>query len=66
PDYTTWKIREDGEHIQTLDYIFHTPESLDLLGVLDMPEEEEIGQSRLPSLSYASDHMSLVADFEWK
>ena len=23
-DYTTWKIREDGEHIQTLDYIFHT------------------------------------------
>ena len=26
PDYTTWKIREDGEHIQTLDYIFyHSP-----------------------------------------
>ena len=24
--YTTWKIREDGEHIQTLDYIFyHSP-----------------------------------------
>ena len=26
PKYTTWKIREDGEHIQTLDYIFyHSP-----------------------------------------
>ncbi|XP_040570631.1 nocturnin isoform X2 [Lepeophtheirus salmonis] len=66
PKFTTWKIREDGEHMQTLDYIFHTNETLDLLGVLDMPDEEEIGKPRLPSPAYASDHLSLVADFEWK
>ena len=31
PRYTTWKIREDGEHIQTLDYIFyHTPSTTNI------------------------------------
>lgn len=23
PPFTTWKVREDGEHCDTLDYIFH-------------------------------------------
>jgi mRNA deadenylase 3'-5' endonuclease subunit Ccr4 len=64
PEYTTWKIREDGEHIQTLDYMFHTEDQLRVEAVLNMPTEEQIGKNRLPSLSYASDHFSLVADFK--
>lgn len=62
PNYTTWKFREDGEHIQTLDYIFYTPDQLCVEAVLDMPTGEQIGENRLPNLAFASDHFSLVAD----
>jgi len=62
--YTTWKIREDGEHIQTLDYVFHTPEDVQVEAVLDFPSGDEIGLDRLPSHSYASDHFSLACDFK--
>ena len=62
PDYTTWKYREDGEHIQTLDYIFYSPDQIRVDAVLEMPTGEQIGENRLPSLSYASDHFSLVTD----
>lgn len=65
PKYTTWKIREDGEHIQTLDYMFYTSDLLSVDGVLDFPSGEEIGEKRLPSPRYASDHFSLVADFKF-
>lgn len=65
PGYTTWKIREDGEHIQTLDYIFHSDDHrLKVRSVLDFPEKHQIGEDRLPSLAYASDHFSLVCDFD--
>eukprot|EP00095_Tigriopus_kingsejongensis_P005846 maker-scaffold697_size109876-snap-gene-0.26 protein:Tk05846 transcript:maker-scaffold697_size109876-snap-gene-0.26-mRNA-1 annotation:"Nocturnin" len=66
PTCTTWKIREDGEHIQTLDYMFYSADQLEVEAVLDFPSGEEIGQNRLPSLAYASDHFSLVADFTLK
>ena len=94
PSYTTWKIREDGEHIQTLDYIFfHSPDSyignednisynelqdesqytsqscnsnIKVEKVLDFPTGEQISADRVPSLSYASDHFSLIADFKIK
>ena len=62
-DFTTWKIRDSGEEKHVLDYIFHTPE-LQTLRTLDMPSESDVGSSRLPSLRYASDHVSLVSDFK--
>ena len=61
-DYTTWKIREDGEHKQTLDYIFYSAGSLECEAVLGMPSGDDIGEERLPSAAFASDHLSLVAD----
>lgn len=61
--YTTWKIREDGEHVETLDYIFHTP-NLEVDAVLDCPSGDDIGENRLPSPAYASDHFSLVCDLK--
>jgi len=64
PEYTTWKFREDGEHIQTLDYIFYEPNQIKVDAILDMPTGEQIGENRLPCPSFASDHFSLVADLK--
>ena len=61
-DYTTWKIRESGEQKHVLDYILHTPGQLETVGTLDIPGGEEIGEDRLPSSQFGSDHVSLVAD----
>jgi len=60
-EYTTWKIRDTGEQKHILDYIFHSPE-LETVSTLGMPSEQQIGPTRLPSLQFASDHLSLVAD----
>ena len=62
-EYTTWKIRESGEQKHILDYIFHSPQ-LQTVSTLDMPTEQHIGEDRLPSLQFASDHLSLVADIK--
>jgi len=61
-EYTTWKIRETGEQKYVLDYIFHS-EALRPVAVLEMPSADQVGENRLPSLQFASDHLSLVADF---
>ena len=62
-EYTTWKIRETGEQKHILDYIFHSPQ-LQTVSTLDMPTEQQVGEDRLPSLQFASDHLSLVADIK--
>lgn len=64
-EYTTWKIRETGEQKHILDYIFHSPQ-LETVSTLDMPTEEQVGEDRLPSLQFASDHLSLVAELRFK
>lgn len=66
PPYTTWKIREEGEVCHTIDYIFYGKEDMEVETVLDFPSEEEIGENRVPSFSYPSDHFSLVCDFKLK
>lgn len=66
PDYTTWKIRPSGECCTTLDYIWYSRDWLRVEAVLELPTEEQIGPSRLPSFSYPSDHLSLVCDFSFK
>jgi len=64
PAYTTWCVREDGEVRSVLDYIFHSPDSLECEATLSVPPEQDIGEARLPSLAFPSDHLSLVADFK--
>ncbi|XP_056136990.1 nocturnin-like isoform X2 [Lampris incognitus] len=66
PEYTTWKIRPEGECCSTLDYIWYTQSKLSVEAVLNMPTEEQIGPNRLPSFNYPSDHLSLVCDFTFK
>jgi len=62
-EFTTWKIRETGEQKQVLDYIFHSPQ-LQTVSTLSMPTEHQVGEERLPSIQFGSDHLSLVADFK--
>ncbi|KAJ8919962.1 hypothetical protein NQ315_006491 [Exocentrus adspersus] len=64
PPYTTWKIRDEGEICHTIDYIFYSKNSLEVDAVLELPTGEEIGEHRVPSFSYPSDHFSLVCDFK--
>ena len=61
-DYTTWKIRETGEQKHVLDYILHTPGQMETLRTLEIPDGRVIGEDRLPSTQFPSDHMSLVSD----
>ena len=65
PDmYTSWKFRGDHECKETLDYIFASQDRFRVEGVLESASEAEIGINLLPSLSFASDHLSLVADLK--
>ena len=61
-DYTTWKIRDTGEQKHVLDYILHTPGQLETLRTLNVPDGADLSETRLPSMRFSSDHMSLVAD----
>ncbi|KAF5278843.1 hypothetical protein FQR65_LT03531 [Abscondita terminalis] len=63
PPYTTWKIRDEGEICHTIDYVFYNRNAMDVEAVLDFPSGDEIGQDRVPSYLYPSDHFSLVCDF---
>lgn len=64
PPFTSWKIRGgEGEIMHTIDYIFYTKHKLTVSSILNMPIEKDIGENRLPSMSYPSDHFSLVSDF---
>lgn len=64
PPYTTWKIRDEGEVCHTIDYIFYQKNNMEVEAILEFPTGEEIGENRVPSLSYPSDHFSLVCDFK--
>lgn len=66
PDFTTWKIRPSGECRATLDYVWYSRDTLTVDGLLDLPSEEQIGPDRLPSFSYPSDHLSLLAELSFK
>lgn len=63
PPYTTWKVREEGEVCHTIDYIFYSKDHLKTEAVVDFPTGEDIGEGRVPSLQYPSDHFSLICDF---
>ena len=66
PPYTTWKIREEGEVCHTIDYVFYSEDKFTVEAVLDFPSGDDIGEGRVPSFSYPSDHFSLVCDFRFK
>jgi len=66
PSYTTWKIRQDIEKKCTIDYIWFSHKTLDVVSYLQLPDEKEIPETRFPSYSHASDHLALCCDFVFK
>lgn len=65
PPYTTWKIRDEGEVCHTIDYVFYSGHKIHVDAVLELPTAEEIGEDRVPSFAYPSDHFSLCCDFKF-
>ncbi len=63
--WTTWKYQLGHEKKRTIDYIWHTPETLRPLACLALPDDDEVEPARFPSWQYPSDHVSLVARFAW-
>ncbi|EDO34680.1 predicted protein [Nematostella vectensis] len=64
PDYTTWKIRPNGEVKHTIDYVWHS-EGLKVDGYLHVADTASMNVDRLPCMAYPSDHISLVFDFSF-
>lgn len=64
PNYTTWKIREDGGEVcHCIDYVFYSQSKFHVDNCLMFPGSVEVGKNRVPSFRYPSDHFSLVCDF---
>lgn len=63
PKYTNYTVGFKD----CLDYIFYETDHLKLAQAVPLPSEEELSAlTAIPSLHFPSDHVSLVADFEWK
>ena len=71
PPYTAWQIRGSRkgkgnvETSVTIDYIWLSKSLLKVKSLLGIPSESEIGEVRLPSSFYPSDHLSLVCDVQF-
>jgi len=61
PEYTTCKVRENGEACHTIDYIW-VPKAAQVLGVLGIPDYDSLPKCKLPCFEYPSDHLSIAAD----
>ncbi len=60
PHFTNYTERFKG----TLDYIFYTSASLELLSILELPPLGDIAHHvALPNMLYSSDHLALKAEF---
>lgn len=66
PVFTTWKFRAKGEAKHTIDYIWYTKNTLNVDGVLEIPEESTLGKDALPCPVYPSDHVALCTSFSFK
>eukprot|EP00898_Chlorokybus_atmophyticus_P003875 jgi/Chlat1/4489/Chrsp29S04432 len=55
------------DFIGTLDYIFYTADSLLPVALLELVEEEQLAKDTgMPSPSWSSDHIALLAEFKYK
>ena len=61
--YTSWKIRGSTTTKRIIDYIFYGG-NLSCQGHLAVPDPDDLGEAKLQSLRYPSDHMLIAAEFE--
>ncbi|XP_042861994.1 2',5'-phosphodiesterase 12-like [Penaeus japonicus] len=63
PEYTNYTVGFNG----CLDYIFYQNDKFSVKQVIPMPTHEEVTEHiALPSVTFPSDHIALVADLEYK
>ena len=62
--YTTWKTRGTTTSRRIIDYIFFG--NLSCQAHLAVPDPDDLGEAKLPSLRYPSDHMAIAAKFDLK
>ncbi|MCL4119593.1 UNVERIFIED_CONTAM: hypothetical protein GTU68_018115 [Idotea baltica] len=63
PAYTNYTLGFQG----CLDYIFYQSDKFSVKQMIPFPSHEEVTQhGALPSITFPSDHIALVADLEWK
>ena len=69
PEFTMYKKRVGNDpKVRCIDYIWFSGGSLRLAEVLKIPTPQEIGvysPFMLPSLRFPSDHISLIATFDY-
>jgi endonuclease/exonuclease/phosphatase (EEP) superfamily protein YafD len=63
--YTTFKVQSNVVK-RCIDYIFYTPESLNLERRLEIPSSDVIPYPHLPNIFHPSDHLHLIAEFGLK
>ena len=63
--YTTWKIRGSTSSRRIIDYIFYS-NRLELVSTLNIPDEDDLEETKLPGLRWPSDHLSIGARFRLK
>ena len=56
--------RKINKHARFVDYVFHSSPSLKLINMLSY-DSRRVKHYNLPNLSYPSDHLSLVCDFQF-
>lgn len=66
--WTTWKKRSAGgagEVKHSIDYIYYDKNNFNCTQILLPPDPEYVMEHRLPCYKYPSDHISIVADFDF-
>ncbi|KAK9510709.1 hypothetical protein O3M35_005444 [Rhynocoris fuscipes] len=63
PLYTNYTVGFSG----CLDYIYYENDKLNVTQVVPLPDEKDLKANvAIPSITFPSDHIALIADFEWK
>jgi mRNA deadenylase 3'-5' endonuclease subunit Ccr4 len=64
PSEAPFTMRMPG-WVVTYDYIFYSQDWLRVVQLLDIPDEQTWPEKCLPAWNFGSDHLSLVAWFDW-
>jgi hypothetical protein len=65
PEFSTWKFRTNGEARRVIDHVYYSAPTLAPASRWRGPSAAEIGPGGLPCAGYPSDHVALLAAFEW-